>query len=70
MSSTPRPPASGSENSPEENPSLETGLAALKQKQYQKAITHLEAIAESQPHRSAGMRAKMALVVAYERTRN
>ncbi|MEB3282252.1 MAG: zinc metalloprotease HtpX [Lyngbya sp.] len=70
MSSTPRPPASGSQQSPEENPSLETGLAALKQKQYQKAIAHLEAIAESQPHREAGMRAQMALVVAYERTRH
>lgn len=70
MSSTPRPPASGSENSPEENPSLETGLAALKQKQYQTAIVHLQAIAESQPHRSAGIKAQMGLVVAYERTRN
>ena len=70
MSSTPRPPASGSEHFPEETPSLETGLAALKQKQYQKAIAHLEAIADSQPQRSAGIRAKMGLVVAYERTRN
>ncbi len=70
MSSTPRPPASGSEQSPEETPSLETGLAALKQKQYKIAITHLEAIAQSQSNRSAGMQAQMALVVAYERTRN
>ncbi|MCG5061397.1 MAG: M48 family metalloprotease [Limnoraphis sp. WC205] len=70
MSSTPRPPASGSGNSPESNPSLETGLAALKQKQYQTAITHLEAIAQSQSSRTAGIQAQMALVVAYERTRN
>ncbi|KKD38716.1 zinc metalloprotease HtpX [Limnoraphis robusta] len=70
MSSTPRPPASGSQQSPKETPSLEMGLAALKQKQYQKAITHLEAIAQSQSNRSAGIRAEMALVVAYERTRN
>ncbi|WP_413163349.1 M48 family metalloprotease [Capilliphycus salinus ALCB114379] len=70
MSSTPRPPASGSENFPEENPSLETGLAALKQKQYQTAIAHLEAIAESQSHRSAGIKAQMGLVVACERTGN
>ncbi|MDY7023485.1 MAG: tetratricopeptide repeat protein [Cyanobacteriota bacterium] len=70
MSSTPRPPLSGSEHSPEETPSLERGLAALKQKQYRQAIAHLEAISQSQPHRSAGVRAQMGLVVAYERTRN
>lgn len=59
----PSTPDRGSDSSP-----LERGLAALKQKQYRQAIALLEPVASSQPNRSAGLKAKMALVKAYDRT--
>ncbi len=62
------PPASTSGMSPQNNSTLEMGLAAIKQKDYQQAIAYLVPIAQSQSHRSSGIRAQMGLVVAYEHT--
>lgn len=45
---------------------LETGLAALKAKDYQGAIHALQPIVETQPQTALGIRAAMGLVVAYE----
>jgi len=48
---------------------LKTGLAALKQGDYQTAITHLEAVCHDQPLPSLfRARAQMGLVVAYSKT--
>jgi Zn-dependent protease with chaperone function len=55
-------------SSPSPNTNLETGLAAISQKQYTKAIAILEPIAAAYPQRSRGIRASMGLVVAYEQT--
>jgi len=54
--------------SPSPNTDLETGLAAISQKQYTEAIALLEPIATAYPQRSQGLRANMGLVVAYEHT--
>ncbi|BAY26399.1 hypothetical protein NIES2100_62140 [Calothrix sp. NIES-2100] len=48
--------------------SLEAGLAALKQGNYQTAIAQLEPIASSQKHSNAGLQAQVGLVMAYART--
>lgn len=58
----PSTPDRGSDSSP-----LERGLAALKQKQYRQAIALLEPVAASQPDHTARLKAKMALVKAYDR---
>jgi tetratricopeptide (TPR) repeat protein len=55
-------------SSPSPNTDLETGLAAISQKQYTEAIALLEPIATAYPQRSRGLRANMGLVVAYEHT--
>ncbi len=57
-----------SPNSPQDLASLEAGLAALKDKDYQQAIALLEPISELE--HPAQNRVKMGLVVAYERTGN
>ncbi len=49
---------------------LESGLAAIKQKQYVQAIALLEPLAKAYANRSVGIRAQMGLVVAYEQTAN
>ncbi|EDZ96948.1 hypothetical protein AmaxDRAFT_0437 [Limnospira maxima CS-328] len=64
MSSTDR---SKEELNPDLN-SLELGLAAIKQKQYQQAIALLEPIADSQPHTKVGFKAQIGLVKAYDRS--
>ncbi|MEP0882167.1 M48 family metalloprotease [Trichocoleus sp. ST-U3] len=50
------------------NPSLEAGLAALKQGNYPDAIAHLEGVCEFELSQKTVLRAQMGLVVAYERT--
>lgn len=50
------------------DPSLETGLAALKQGDYKKAIAHLEGILGLDQSQNTVLRAQMGLVVAYERS--
>lgn len=45
--------------------SLELGLAAIKQKQYQQAIALLAPIAESQPSTKAALKAQIGLIKAY-----
>ncbi|WRH66092.1 MAG: hypothetical protein RSE13_20830 [Planktothrix sp. GU0601_MAG3] len=57
-----------SSNLPPNSSDLTSGLAALKQKNYQQAIAFLEPIAQS--NSSGQFKAKMGLVIAYERTRN
>jgi Zn-dependent protease with chaperone function len=47
--------------------SLEAGLAALKQGNYQTAIAQLEPVASSQGHGTAGLQARVGLVMAYAR---
>lgn len=49
------------------NPSLEAGLAALKQGNYPDAIAHLEGVCEFELSQKTVLRAQMGLVVAYER---
>ena len=49
-------------------PSLEDGLAALKAKDYPRAIAHLEAIAKAEANQRSGLRAQMGLVIAYKKT--
>src|SRR6478672_912160 len=48
-------------------PSLETGLAAVKAENYADAIAHLEGICEFELDPKAVLRAQMGLVTAYER---
>ncbi|ODG97714.1 Zn-dependent protease with chaperone function [Nostoc sp. KVJ20] len=48
--------------------SLEAGLVALKQGNYQTAIAHLEPIASSQSNGTASLQAQVGLVMAYART--
>lgn len=57
-----------SSNLPPNSSDLASGLAALKQKDYQQAIAFLEPIAQSQD--SGQFKAQMGLVIAYERTGN
>ncbi|VXD13747.1 conserved membrane hypothetical protein [Planktothrix serta PCC 8927] len=57
-----------SSNLPPNSSNLESGLAALKAKDYQQAIAILEPIAQS--NHPAKFRAQMGLVIAYERTEN
>ncbi|MBW4679986.1 MAG: M48 family metalloprotease [Microcoleus vaginatus WJT46-NPBG5] len=66
MTSIPEPPPS-SAGASGVTPSLETGLAALKQGNYSAAIAHLEGICEIELHEPSLLRAQMGLVVAYER---
>ncbi|MFB2923199.1 M48 family metalloprotease [Aerosakkonema funiforme] len=66
----PDPPASGASASGKENPSLEAGLAALKQGNYNDAIAHLEAVCQIELNQNAIYKAQMGLVVAYERSGN
>ncbi len=49
-------------------PSLEAGLIALKQGNYQTAIAQLEPIASSQNNGTASLQAQVGLVMAYART--
>jgi Zn-dependent protease with chaperone function len=49
-------------------PSLEAGLVALKQGNYQTAIAQLEPIASSQSNGTASLQAQVGLVMAYART--
>ncbi|MEH2328607.1 M48 family metalloprotease [Nostoc sp.] len=49
-------------------PSLEAGLVALKQGNYQTAIAQLEPIASSQNNGTASLQAQVGLVMAYART--
>lgn len=69
MNSIPEPPPS-SAGASGATPSLETGLAALKQGDYSAAITHLEGICEIELHEPSILRAQMGLVVAYEHIGN
>ncbi|MBD2411859.1 Zn-dependent protease with chaperone function [Nostoc calcicola FACHB-389] len=48
--------------------SLEAGLVALKQGNYQTAIAHLEPLASSQSNATANLQARVGLVMAYART--
>lgn len=57
-----------SSNLPPNSSDLESGLAALKCKDYQQAIAFLEPIAQSQD--SGQFKAQMGLVIAYEHTGN
>ncbi|HIK26665.1 MAG: M48 family metalloprotease [Oscillatoriaceae bacterium SKW80] len=50
------------------NPSLETGLAALKQSDYITARAHLEAVCKQEKHPAAILKAQIGLVTAYART--
>ncbi|MBD1928485.1 M48 family metalloprotease [Trichocoleus sp. FACHB-90] len=50
------------------DPSLDDGLTALKQGNYQDAIAHLEGVCEVDLSSKSVVRAQMGLVVAYERT--
>ncbi|NEP87707.1 MAG: M48 family metalloprotease [Okeania sp. SIO2C2] len=50
-----------------EKPSLKSGLLALKQKKYSQAIAHLEIISQQKTLKQK-LKAKMGLIVAYERT--
>lgn len=47
--------------------SLEAGLVALKQGNYQKAIAQLQPVADSQHNETAGLQAQVGLVMAYAR---
>ncbi|MGB3495917.1 MAG: M48 family metalloprotease [Elainellaceae cyanobacterium] len=49
------------------HPTLESGLAALKQKDYDVAIAQLQQVAKTAKQRSTKLKAQMALVNAYER---
>jgi Zn-dependent protease with chaperone function len=49
-------------------PSLEAGLFALKQGDYQKAIAQLQLVANSQGNDSTGLQAKVGIVMAYARS--
>ena len=48
--------------------SLEAGLVALKQGNYQTAIAHLEPVASSQGNSNATLQAQVGLVMAYARS--
>ncbi|MCF2149322.1 M48 family metalloprotease [Desmonostoc muscorum LEGE 12446] len=48
--------------------SLEAGLVALKQGNYQTAIAHLEPLASSESNATANLQARVGLVMAYART--
>ncbi|MCC3406971.1 MAG: M48 family metalloprotease [Microcoleus sp. PH2017_10_PVI_O_A] len=50
--------------------SLEAGLAALKQKDYQSAIALLESVSQTAANQPPGIRAQMGLVAAYKATGN
>ncbi len=50
--------------------SLEAGLAALKQKDYQRAIALLESVSQIAANQPPGIRAQMGLVAAYKATGN
>jgi Zn-dependent protease with chaperone function len=50
--------------------SLEAGLAALKQQEYDRAIALLASVAEAEADRPEGARAQMGLVAAYKATGN
>lgn len=50
--------------------SLEAGLAALKQQEYDRAIALLTSVAEAEADRPEGARAQMGLVAAYKATGN
>ena len=50
--------------------SLEAGLAALKQKDYQSAIALLESVTQTAANQPPGIRAQMGLVAAYKATGN
>ncbi|MEG3897683.1 MULTISPECIES: zinc metalloprotease HtpX [unclassified Microcoleus] len=50
--------------------SLEAGLAALKQKDYQSAIALLESVTQTAANQSSGIRAQMGLVAAYKAAGN
>lgn len=67
MAFPPDPPASGASASSQENPSLDAGLAALKQGNYKDAIAHLESVCEIDLNQKSIFRAQMGLAIAYER---
>ncbi|MEB3340489.1 M48 family metalloprotease [Okeania sp.] len=58
----------GANNYVPEKPSLKIGLLALKQKNYYQAIAHLKIIAEQESLKEK-LRAKIGLVIAYEKTK-
>jgi Zn-dependent protease with chaperone function len=66
MSSIPDPPPSNKKGPSQATPSLEAGLAALKQGDHSTAIAHLEGICEMELHEPTILRAQMELVLAYE----
>lgn len=66
MPSTSDPTASGSGASAGDTPSLETGLAALKQGNYGTAIAHLESVCAMELNEARILKAQMGLVNAYE----
>jgi Zn-dependent protease with chaperone function len=66
MSSIPDPPASNNRGASQATPSLEAGLAALKQGDHPTAIAHLEGVCEIELHEPTILRAQMGLVLAYE----
>lgn len=62
------PNASRSETGGRSHPTLESGLAALKQKNYEVAIAQLKQVAKTAKQRSTKLKAQMGLVNAYERS--
>lgn len=67
MSSTDRPSESPN-NSPQQNPALQSGLKTLKQKKYREAIALLESIDWDNLEGKSYFQAKMGLAFAYEKT--
>lgn len=66
MSSIPDPLPSNNKGPSPATPSLEVGLAALKQGDHPTAIAHLEGVCEIELHEPTILRAQMGLVLAYE----
>lgn len=60
---------SAANNSPQENPELNAGLKALKEKKYGEAIALLEAIESEEIEDKSYIKAQMGLVGAYEKTK-
>lgn len=67
MSLIPDSPQYSEEGASVTNPSLETGLDALKQGDYKQAIAHLEGVLGLDQSQNTVLQAQMGLVVAYER---
>jgi Zn-dependent protease with chaperone function len=52
---------------PQSNSALTAGLTALKQKNYEAAIAHFQAVAATQTHPAAKVKAQTGLVIAHQR---